>query len=152
MRKQAADGGWVLSETTTGLIGEHIVAAVLLDLGWRAVLAQQDKIDLFAFKDEMSIRVQVKSSRLRKKNRTNGPGYQFQCGSGSAKKTLPTVEDYDVLALCAIDRRRCVFYPVESLRQKTKRFMPRYFDDPFIEQESFEKALAILAERKGWKS
>lgn len=52
-------------ETTKGLIGEYICASALLELGWKVSMAQQDSVDLLAWKDDQYLRVQVKSASLR---------------------------------------------------------------------------------------
>ena len=54
-----------VAETTKGLIGEYIFAGALLELGWKVSMAQQDSVDLIAWKDDQYLRVQVKSSTLR---------------------------------------------------------------------------------------
>ena len=51
-----------VAETTKGLIGEYICATSLLELGWKVSMAQQDSVDLIAWKDDQYLRVQVKSA------------------------------------------------------------------------------------------
>ena len=52
-----------MSQTTTGLIGEYIAAGVVLSLGWRVSMCQQDKVDLVAWKEDEYIRIQVRILR-----------------------------------------------------------------------------------------
>ena len=102
----------MLTETTVGLIGEYVTAASLLQMGWRVSLAAQDKVDLVCWSEREFLRVQVKSATLKPKSKTTY-GYHFQLASGTNKKILPTVDDYDMLACCSINDRRVVFYATE---------------------------------------
>jgi len=135
----------MITETTVGLIGEYLTAASLLQMGWRVSMAAQDKVDLVAWSKKEFIRVQCKSSQSYQ--RKSSSGYQFQLGSGSKKKILPTVEDYDMLACCAINQRRIVFFATEQVQQYTKRFTYRYFENPDVEEDSFNKAIEIIRGR-----
>lgn len=134
----------MLSATTVGGIGEYITAASIASLGWKVGLAQQDALDLIAFNEDGSefYRIQVKSAQLYA-NGNRRPGYQFQNGSGRAKKILEPYK-YDILAHCAINHRCCVFYASHSVNQLTQRYAPERFLDLSIEQESWNKALEIL--------
>jgi len=46
----------MIGETTTGLVAEYIAAAAVLEQGWRVSLAQQDKVDLVAWRDDKFLR------------------------------------------------------------------------------------------------
>ena len=137
--------------TTIGLIGEYISCAYILERGWRVSMAQQDKVDLVAWHEDEFIRVQVKSASLLKDRDKHTPGYHFQLASGNGKskaKTLPTVTDYDVLLLCAVDARRCVALATEQVNQQSKRLKPSYFETPDIEADTWDRAVQIVRERK----
>ena len=136
----------MITETTVGLIGEYLTAASLLQMGWRVSLAAQDKVDLVAWSGKEFIRVQCKSSSVRQ-NGKNAYGYHFQLGSGSKRKILPKVTDYDMLACIAVDQRRIVFFATEQVQQYTKRFTYRYFNNPNVEEDSFNKAIEIIRGR-----
>ncbi len=136
----------MLTETTVGLIGEYITAASLLQMGWRVSLAAQDKVDLVCWSEREFLRVQVKSATLKPKSKSTY-GYQFQLASGTNKKILPAVDDYDMLACCSINDRRVVFYATEQVQQYSKRFTQRYFENPNIEEDSFNKAIEIIRGR-----
>jgi hypothetical protein len=138
----------MISETTSGLAAEYIAAASILELGWRVSLAQQDRVDLVAWKDGQFLRIQVKGSNLRY-NKGHSAGYHFQLGCGSKKKTLPSKDDYDVIALVAIPARRVLFFPVETVQQYTKRATPRRFEYPDIEADSWNKTLEMINGRLG---
>ncbi len=133
----------ILSQTTTGSMGEYITAAAIISLGWKVAIAQQDHLDLVAFNDNHFLRIQVKTATLKYRKHYT-PGYQFNNGSGSKKKIL-TPEKYDILAHCAADHRRCVFYASHTVNQVTKRYAGTYFENPFIEQESWTKAIELAS-------
>lgn len=134
------------SETQTGLIGEHLACAAILQMpGIRgASLSQQDKVDIVAWDDIGFIRVQVKSATLRQSDkRVSSWKYGFNNGSGRDKR-LPTVADYDIIAHCAIERRLCIFTATSAVRTLTSRYSPRRFDDASVEVDSWVKALEII--------
>ena len=130
--------------TTTGLIGEYIAAAVVLSLGWRVSLAQQDKVDLVAWKDDEYIRIQVKTAKMSTYEARRSPSYHFQLASGCKNKVLPSERDYDILCCVGFDHRKALFLPIQQLHQKTKRMSPQLFDAPKAELHSFNKALATV--------
>ena len=134
--------------TATGLIGEYIAASAILDLGFRVSLSQQDKVDLVAWHDEdpqLFLRVQVKSCDI---SQRHDGRFQFNLAAGGGSKRLPKVSDHDIVALVSIHDRRCVFFATESIRQKTKRFSKRFFQSSHVEQDSWQKALRIVKERR----
>jgi len=136
--------------TTTGLIGEYIAAAVVLSLGWRVSMAQQDKVDLVAWKDDEYIRIQVKTAKMAIGKGKRNPSYHFQLASGCKNKVLPSEKDYDILCCVGYDHRKALFVPIKQMHQKTKRMSPQLFDDPKAELHSFNKALAtVRANRNG---
>jgi hypothetical protein len=131
--------GGSISETTTGLVAEYIAAAAILERGWRVSMAQQDRVDLVAWRGEILLRVQVKGAKA-----NNRGDYQFQLGSGSKKKSLPSKEHYDVVALVGIHQRRTLFMPVEAVQQYTKRIRLKRFEDPLIEIDSWQKTMEAV--------
>jgi len=136
--------------TTTGLIGEYLAAASIMERGWRVSMAQQDKVDLVAWYDDEFLRVQVKSASLIKARHHQTAGYHFQLASGNGTtkaKTLPTVQDYDILLLCAVNSRRCVAFATEQVNQQSKRVKASYFEKPDIEADSWDRAVQIVRER-----
>ena len=136
--------------TTRGMIGEFITCAAIMSLsqGWRGIHCPQDQIDIIAFLDNDFVRVQVKASSLRANSSSRRPGYHFQNGSGSAKKILPTASKQDIIAHCFLDARRVVFYAAESVNQYSQRYSQSYPLRPDLEQESWDKAIAIIQERQ----
>ena len=136
------------SATTTGLQGEFLTAASLLEIGWSVSLAQQDSVDLVTWREGGGFfRVQVKSSRLRYE-RHHRPCYQFQNASGSKKKTMPSLKQFDILAHCAIDQRRVHFTAACCVNQYTQRRPISWFDKPDIEEDSWHRAVQIVMETR----
>lgn len=136
-----------LTNTTTGLAGEHLTAAVILELGYQVAMAQQDKIDLLAFLDGEFFRVQVKSARIYQQT-GHSRGYQFQLGSGSKSKRRPDPLDYDILATCAVDQRRVHFEACCAVKQTTQRRSPAFFERHELEADSWSKAVEIVRETR----
>ena len=137
------------SATTTGLIGEYITAAAILSLGWRVSPAQQDAVDLVAWNNEGDtfMRVQVKSGNLRTREKRRN-AYQFQNGCGRFKKVLPTLDQFDILAHCAIDQRKVHFQASCCVNQLSQRRQPSWFETPDLEADSWAKAVAIIMETR----
>ena len=133
-----------MSETTTGLIGEYYAAGVVLSLGWRVSMCQQDKVDLIAWKSDEYIRIQVKTAKLSGEKDARLPVYHFQFGHGQKNKVLGSVADYDILCLIGYQHRKALFMPVQQVLQKSKRVSPKLFDEPKAELHSFNKALATV--------
>lgn len=138
-----------MSETTTGLIGEYIAAAAILAQGWRVSMAQQDRVDLVAWRNnEIFIRVQAKAASLLGNQDGRSPRHHFNLGHGCKTKHLPTKDDYDVLCLVSPDARRCLFLPVTSVRQYSMRLPASRFESPGVEAESWDKAVAVVMETR----
>lgn len=136
-----------ISHTATGLMGEYIAAAAVLQFGFRVSMAQQDKVDLVCWSDDNEFyRVQVKTSHLVTKDRRRSPVYHFQLGSGCKTKRLPSETDYDLLCFVGAEHRRTLWMPVRSVQQYTKRVSPKLFDAPEAERASFFKAIEIVRE------
>lgn len=131
--------------TTTGLIGEYMTAAVILEQdGWKVSMAQQDDTDLVAWKDGVFIRVQVKTSTLRTKAKDRKPGYHFQTGSGGKKHIKRG--SYDILACCASTDRKVWFQAQCCVNQLSLRRARGFFADPNLESDSWERAVQIVME------
>lgn len=135
--------------TKTGLAGEFIVCAAILNLDgdWKVVHTPQDKIDVLAFNDAIFLRISVKSSRILTDKDGRLPTYHFQNGSGSKKKTLPNPKEIDIVAHCFLDDRKVAFYAAEQVSQYSQRRPLRYADDSHFEQNSWDRALQIVQER-----
>mgnify|MGYP001057533194 CR=1 FL=1 len=138
----------LITHTTIGLAGEHLVASSILQLGYGVAMCQQDKIDLVAFDNYGAFfTIQVKSARIYKQ-RHHSRGYQFQLGSGSKTKRRPSPIDFDIMAFSALDQRAVFYQACCSINQTTKRFKPEFFENRDIEADSWSKSLEIVRERR----
>jgi len=143
-----------MSETRTGLMGEHFAAGAILAQGWSYAASPQDKFDGIAISnnnDDLVLLVQVKTSSfiLQKGKRT--PCYHFQLGSGSKNKKKPNntkgKSDYDILALCGAKHRHCVFLHVSQVQQLSKRLQGHHFTAE-NEADTWAAAVQIARELK----
>jgi len=57
-------------------------------------------------------------------------------------------DQQDIIAHCFLDARRVVFYAAESVNQYSQRYSQSYPLRPDLEQESWDKAIAIIQERQ----
>ena len=143
-----AEGDAVALSTKTGLIGEYITAAVILEQeGWQVSMAQQDGVDLVAWKDGQFITVQVKTATLRTQKSSRNPSYHFQLGSGSAMKLVKR-GTYDILACCAATDRRVWFQAQCCVNQLSMRKSPAFFSKPDLEADSWDRAVSICLEMR----
>jgi hypothetical protein len=133
--------------TRTGLIGEYLAAAVILEQGWQVSMAQQDNVDMVAWKDGIFMRVQVKTSTLRSQEKDRSPGYHFQTGSGGGKKQIKR-GSYDIFALCAATDRRVWFQAQCCVNQMSLRRSRGFFANPNLESDSFQRAVQIVMETR----
>ena len=135
-----------LSNTTAGLVGEHLASAAILQRGWACSMAQQDAFDLIANKGRECYRVQVRSCCWSKRlgtQKQSTKSLQFPVGKGGNKR-FPTGEDYDILALVSSEQRGCFFMPVSSV-DKIKLTMPvSYFNSAEREIDSWDQTIRIL--------
>lgn len=132
------------SATKAGLIGEHLSAAAILQIGqdrWSAGLVQQDKVDVIAWDDVGFIRVQVKSSHLRRHR--SSPVFAFNVGSGLNKR-IPTKEDHDIVCFCAIELRKVYFYPTCAINKVTYRWKQGFFETKNLEEDSWNYAVEMV--------
>ena len=129
-------------------MGEHLAAAAIINLGYRCVPCPQDGIDLLAFQDNVFMRVQVKSARLRKQKERSQPCYHHQLGSGRQKKTRPNPEVYDILARVAIDCRRVFFTAACSIDKLSERRSPEFFAQDDLEAYSWHRAVNPALENR----
>lgn len=142
-----------MSETRTGLIGEHFAAGAILSMGWAYAPAAQDKIDGVAISnsDNTILRIQVKTASYLLQKGKGKRAYHFQLGSGCSAKHLPrnTKEwaDYDILVLCGKEHRSCLFFHVSQIQQYSKRLSGSVFTRE-AEEETWLKAVALAKEMR----
>lgn len=129
-------------EVTTGRIGELLAAAIIENLGWQTALCQQSGVDLILWKDNLFYRCQVKSSGFHK-DKPNSVQFHFGIGG---KKRLPTKNEYDLACLVSVEQRRAFFLPIFSINQTTMRRSRRFFENPDLERDTFDRAIGVLNE------
>jgi len=137
-----------MNATKTGLLGEYIAAAAVIDMGWSVSLAQQDGCDLVAWDDEQNyIRIQAKTANLSVSKDGRPQVHHFNCAKGSKSKYLPTIKDFDCLALVSPIRRLVLWMPIQSVSFKSRRVSPDRFTKD-AEQNSWDKAVAVILEAR----
>ena len=136
-----------LSQTTSGLAGEYIAAASVLARGWRVALAQQDAVDLVAWHPETGdmMRIQVKACQASRQGASHRHRVHFQTGLGG-KKRLPTLADFDILAMVSTEQRVVWYLPVTSVNTKKYTRPITFFETPDIESDSWAQAVEIINE------
>jgi len=131
-----------LSNSTAGLVAEYIAAASILQRGWGVALASQDSVDLVSWNKETGQRflVQVKSCQF-----SRGGKYrlEFNLTIGGDKR-LPKRSDFDIMALVSVEQRTVWFLPVTSITMKRKNRKPEFFENPDIEEDSWQKTIEEL--------
>jgi len=136
-----------LSQTESGLAGEYIAAASVLARGWRVALAQQDAVDLVAWHPETGqmLRIQVKACQASRQGAGHRKRVHFQTGLGG-KKRLPTISDFDILAMVSTEQRVVWYLPVTSVNVKKYTRPISFFETPDIESDSWAQAVEIINE------
>lgn len=131
-----------LSNSTAGLVAEYLAAASILQRGWGVALASQDSVDLVAWNRDTGQRflVQVKSCQL---SRGNKYRLEFNVSIGGDKR-LPKRSDFDIIALVSVEQRAIFFLPVTSIKIKRMNRKPSFFDNPDLEEDSWQKTIEEL--------
>jgi len=137
----------VLSQTTSGLAGEHIAAASVIARGWRVAMAQQDAVDLIAWHPDTGqmLRIQVKACQASRQGAGHRHRVHFQTGLGG-KKRLPTIADYDILAMVSTEQRVVWYLPVTSINIKKYQKPISFFETPNLESDSWASAVELINE------
>lgn len=129
-----------LTNTTAGLVGEHIAAAAILQRGWSASLCQQDNFDIIATQGRENYRVQVKACSL--SHRPGKKSLQFLPGIGR-KKRLPTMDDWDILCIVSSETRAALFLPIVDVNsQKITKSINLF--TPENEADSWERTIEVI--------
>lgn len=136
-----------LSQTSSGLAGEHIAAASVIARGWRVAMAQQDAVDLIAWHPEtgQTLRIQVKACQASRQGGGHTHRVHFQTGLGGRKR-LPTLSDFDILAMVSTEQRVVWYLPVTSVNVKKYTRPISFFETPSLESDSWASALEIINE------
>lgn len=131
-----------LSNSTAGLVAEYLAAAAILQRGWGVALASQDSVDLVAWNKDTGQRflVQVKSCQFSLGNKYR---LEFNLTIGGNKR-LPRRSDFDIMALVSVEQRAVFFLPVTSINIKRMNRHPSFFDNPDLEEDSWQKTIEEL--------
>lgn len=137
----------VLSQTASGLAGEYIAAASVIARGWRVAMAQQDAVDLIAWHPDTGdmMRIQVKSCQASRQGSGHTRRVNFQTGLGGRKR-LPTLSDFDILAMVSTEQRVVWYLPVTSVNLKKYQKPTSFFETPNLESDSWASAVEIINE------
>lgn len=127
-----------------GTIGEYICAVRMLKSGIPCKVVNFETTDVVGYHEDRLIRIQVKSSTLKKNRPASRNGYQFNLGVGGKQKRVMTSADCDVIALVAIEQEQVIFFPQEKLQQKTKRLSPKRFDNDDVCLSSWNRTMSHL--------
>ena len=117
------------SDLATGLAAEHLVCADLLLDGHRAFLAAQTcPYDVVVEVGGSIVRLQVKSTRQPRElaNRSaESATYYFNVRrAGKAGRRTYGSEEFDALALVALDIRRIAYVPIRGVQQSVSVRVP----------------------------
>lgn len=130
-----------MSDLDIGTAGEYLVCADLILSGYRAFLTSQTcPYDVAVEVDGKLIRVQVKTTRGKRpipQRVKHTPAYLFhvrRCGKGGRKNY--DENDFDVLALVALDIRKIAYVSLQTARQTM-----HINEGKFLELSSFENTL-----------
>jgi len=121
-----------------GQAGEHLAAAVLIELGVQTMVSPTEGADLLAFDTGQYWRIEVKTAnRLEKRDRTL---FHFGTARGSRVKTKITSETCDIVALVALPLRRVIFRHIKLITSKSTRLSKNRFIEG-CDRESWEEAI-----------
>jgi len=127
-----------------GTIGELICALKLMKLGVDCAIVNYNEADLIAEVRGQLLRIQVKSSVIRKDRKTLY--YQFSTNAGAEKRSLDK-SGSEIVALVAADTERVLFRTTSAVTQKTVRLPATVFRTDNLEEDSWAAAIEALSLR-----
>ena len=136
-----------MNATSTGLMGEMIAGASVIDNNWSVSHCPQDGCDLLAWQGDQFIRIEVKTANICKGIGYKTPTYHFNCGKGGSGKRLLNRNDCDALALCNPDKRLVLWLCVNRVSFKTRRLSPDAFTRR-AEMDSWDKMVSDVLEMR----
>lgn len=109
-------------DLAVGTAAEHLVCADLLLAGWRAFLADQNcPYDIAVDVGGRLVRIQVKATRRQRpvpSIRHQTPAYMWHVRrAGKGGQRVYAADEFDLLALVAVDVRLIAYLPPSNLRQ-----------------------------------
>jgi Holliday junction resolvase-like predicted endonuclease len=108
-----------------GQAGEHLVAAVLFEMGVQCAVCPTPGMDLVAFDHKRVWRIEVKTTT--KIYPSDKVCYAFNTSRGNSKKRRLNNKTCDLLALCALPVRRVIFRNIETITGKVTRLSSKKF-------------------------
>lgn len=140
----------VVTDLAAGTAAEHLVCADLLLAGHRAFLADQNcPYDVAVDGGSRLVRIQVKSTRRQRaipQRAEHIPAYMWnvrRAGKGGAR--VYGVDEFDLLALVALDIRRIAYLPPSSHRQTVHIRPPGALGGKQFDDFPFDQALKELS-------
>lgn len=135
----------VLTNLAVGIAAEHLVCAELLMMGHRAFMTDQNcPYDVAVELGGRMVRIQVKATREVRpleQYKTAQSAYQWHIRrAGKGGQRTYDVDEFDLLALVAMDIRKVAFLPPSFYRQ-TIHIRPPGTGGKQFEHFSFESAL-----------
>ena len=127
-----------------GTIGELICALKLMKLGVDCAIVNYNEADLIAEVRGQLLRIQVKSSVVKKDRKTLY--YHFSTNSGVEKRPLEA-SGSDIVALVAADTDRVLFRTTSAVTQKTVRIPATVFRTDNLEEDSWTATIEALSLR-----
>lgn len=127
-----------------GTIGELICALKLMKLGVDCAIVNYNEADIIAEVRGQLLRIQVKSSVIRKDRKTLY--YHFVTSSGAEKRPLDK-SGSDIVALVAADTERVMFRPTAALNNNTARMKADLFRADNLEEDSWAATIEALSLR-----
>lgn len=136
------------SNLETGKMGEHICMVTLMKLGVACEIVNLQTMDIVAHVNGQMLRVQVKTSMLKRNRKTRyeggAPGYQFATSHSGKKKPLDA-SHCDIIAFVALELEKVLFMPISCFKgQVTKRFPPSKFHKDNVSSRSWEHCLDTI--------
>lgn len=141
----------VVTDLATGTAAEHLVCADLLLAGWRAFLADQNcPYDVAVDVGGRLIRIQVKATRAQRsipQRATHIPAYMWNVRrAGKAGARVYAVDDFDLLALVALDVRCTAYLPPSQHKQTVHIRPPEAVGGKQFADYPFDKALVEVSQ------
>jgi hypothetical protein len=139
----------VVTDLAAGTAAEHLVCADLLLAGFRAFLSDQNcPYDVAVDLGGRLIRLQVKATRRQRpvpQRATQVPAYMWHVRrAGKAGQRTYGIDDFDLLALVALDIRRIAYLPPSEQKQTVHIRPPGALGGKQFDAYSFARALEGL--------
>ena len=153
MREKLASYKRELSDLAAGVAGGHIVCADLLLMGYRAFMTDQNcPYDVAVEIGGRLIRIQVKATRCQRaipQRVKQLPAYMWHVRrAGKAGARVYAVDDFDLLALVALDIRMVAYLPPSRTKQTVHIRPPGASGGKQFHQLDFTHALMELPDAR----